>query len=818
MRHNTRSKAEGFSDLYRWATLADSGIVVTRGGEILVGYSQDPPDTSSSELSHRSAIAERVNAALQRFGTDWSLWSDLSVMPVTAYPAAGLSHFPDPYSRAVDEERRQMFASPGRYYHTSQTLIWCYSPPPAMARRLANVMYRDDRPGDQRTPFVLALETVEKALVEFEDSVGSLLGLQRMRTFTKTDAAGTEHAYDELVNYLAYCAYGVPYDLQLPDDGAFLDAVIGGEEFTPGNTPLLGQDYIAVIAIEGFPAQSLPGITDGLAALGMPYRLSQRFIFRDQADAERDIKDAERDWISLQQNAILRALGFKALPVNQHAVTMAQSCRDAQAMARDNTIKFGFYNATVILRSPELADLNAMVRMARKAIHEAGFKSRIEEENATEAMMATLPGNVEANVRRPMIHTANLAHLTTPTGTWTGAAWNPNHLYPQPAPALMQVATSGGEPYWFNNCVGDNGNFLFLGMPGSGKTTLMNGTALQGLRYRGAKMRCVDYKRGMKATTLAVGGRYYELGAGDTPAFAPLAHLDTDAEMVAAQEWVEIAFALNKGRAPDDDERTAIREALVGLSYQPGRRSITNFTVSVQSVSVRRAMEYYALDKGAGGYLFDAADVEVEASHFDSYDITALMSMGEAILLPALIALFARFDRGLDGRPQFWLLDEAWVALKSPLWAPRLERDLKTRRSYAVSVGLSTQNIADFAGSHLLPIVIENVPTRVCGANPEAQTGDLEAKNSPAGLYASMGYTWQQRELIRTLEPKRAYYVTQPAGSRVIWPEFGPLMLSVAGATGDSEVRQVEQLIAQHGDDWLRHHLISKGINPDVVR
>ncbi|TDH61244.1 hypothetical protein E2C06_17900 [Dankookia rubra] len=813
MRRYVRSSAEAFSDLYRWATLADSGLVVTRGGEILVGYWQRPPDTASSAKEIRAAISGRTNAALQRFGTDWSLWSDVAVVPVTTYPAPHLSAFPDPLSRAIDEERRQMFRTPGRFFHSGRALVWCYSPPPAAARRLADAMYRDDRPQDRRTPFALAVETVTKAMNEFEDTVGPLLGLQRMVTYTRPDTSGVEHAYDELVNYLAFTAYGVPFELQLPDDGAFLDAVIGGEDFTPGHTPLLGQEYVASIALEAFPAQSTPGIIDGLAALGMPYRLSQRFIFRDTADAERDIKDAERDWVSLQQNAILRALGFKNLPTNQYAVEMAQSCREAQAIARENRVKFGFYNATLVLRHENPAELAAMIRVARKAIHEAGFKTRLEEENGTEAFVATLPGNAEANVRRPMLHTANLADLITPTGIWTGEPENPNHLYPRPAPALMQAVTTGGEPYWYNNCVGENGNFLFLGVPGAGKTTLMNATALQALRYRGAKVRGIDYKRGMKTTALSVGGRHYELGADGGPAFAPLAHLETDAEMLAAQEWVETCFALIKHKTPDDGERGAIREALIGLQHQPGRRSVTNFCVAVQSQSVRRAMEFYCLDKGAGGFLFDAADLGVSETHFDVFDITRLMAMGDAILLPALLSLFARFDRGLDGRPQFWLLDEVWVALKSPVWAPRLYRDLKTRRSYAVSVGLATQNIADFAASDLLPVILENVPTRVCGANPEAQTGDIDAKNSPAGLYAALGYGWQQRELIRTLEAKREYFVTQPAGSRVIRPEFGPLMLSVAGTTGETEIRQVEALIAQHGADWLRHHLASKGLD-----
>ena len=98
----------------------------------------------------------------------------------------------------------------------------------------------------------------------------------------------------------------------------------------------------------------------------------------------------------------------------------------------------------------------------------------------------------------------------------------------------MHASTEGGIPFRWNNCVGDNGNFGFFGPPGRGKTTRLNVACKQFLRYRGARVRSIDFKRGMKASCLATGGAYHELGADHGPAFCPFEHLKTGADRARA--------------------------------------------------------------------------------------------------------------------------------------------------------------------------------------------------------------------------------------------------------------------------------------------
>jgi type IV secretion system protein VirB4 len=72
--------------------------------------------------------------------------------------------------------------------------------------------------------------------------------------------------------------------------------VLGGRELWPGDTPLLGDRFIGCVAIEGFPAESFPGILDTLDHLAIPYRWSTRMIYLDQHEVLGELRKFRRKW------------------------------------------------------------------------------------------------------------------------------------------------------------------------------------------------------------------------------------------------------------------------------------------------------------------------------------------------------------------------------------------------------------------------------------------------------------------------------------------------------------------------------------------
>ena len=138
-----------------------------------------------------------------------------------------------------------------------------------------------------------------------------------------------------------------------------------------------------------------------------------------------------------------------------------------------------------------------------------------------EAWLGSLPGNPYANVRQPIVHTLNLAHMMPVSAVWAGPEFN-RHLR---APPLMMTETRGSTPFRLDLHVGDVGHTLMVGPTGAGKSVLLALLALQFRRFIGAQVILFDRGRSARAAALAMGGESIELGLrGHAVAAAAGAH------------------------------------------------------------------------------------------------------------------------------------------------------------------------------------------------------------------------------------------------------------------------------------------------------
>jgi type IV secretion system protein VirB4 len=84
-----------------------------------------------------------------------------------------------------------------------------------------------------------------------------------------------------------------------------------------------------------------------------------------------------------------------------------------------------------------------IARLVQQVIDSTGMVSEIEDFNAVQAWLGSLPGHAYANVRRPIVSSLNLCDLIPLSSVWPGAAWN-RHL---DGPALIQTRTHGSTPF-----------------------------------------------------------------------------------------------------------------------------------------------------------------------------------------------------------------------------------------------------------------------------------------------------------------------------------------------------------------------------------
>ena len=807
----TRDQTIGLSDLLPWGMLADSGLVLTKRGSLLAGFYFRPPDAASASDEMQAYISSRVNEASLGFGTGWGSWADVASIPSSQYPPRHASAFPDPVSAAVDEERRRHFEAEGEHFENERVLVISYTPPLEQVAKLTDIFY-NDRTTKRPTTFARLHDGVQRHLHRIEDQIGALVGLRRMQSYRVRDASGREAMQDELVNYLHYCVTGKPDALMLPASGCYLDSLIGGQEVHTGETPIIGGDYLCCVAIDGFPGEHFPNILARLSTLPIPYRFSQRMLYLDGSDAVREIGRFKRKWGQKTTSLLAAVTGQKAAPSrNQHAVSMRDEAEAALSLAESGTVRYGWYTAVIVLRHEDLETVQLWARMVVRHVADCGFAARIETTNTMDAWLGSLPGETFCNVRRPLIHTANLADLWPLSGIWTGSATNPCPLYPQPAPPLMHAATVGAIPFRLNFHVGDVGHGLVFGPIGRGKSTLLATVAMQALRYPGMQITAFDYKRGLLATVQACGGRHFEIGGDDTPALCPLGVLESENDRAWAEEWLETCYQLQTEASFTPHQRQETHTALERLARQPFR-SMSDFLVLVQDASVADALRYYTLE-GAAGYMLDARADAIITGHFNVFETIDLMGLKEKAYLPVLLYLFRRFERGLDGRPAMLFLDEAWVALGNPVWREKLRAWLKLLRSRNCAVVMATQSLSDASRSGLLDVLVESCPTKIYLPNDEALKRGTPETPGPNDLYRAMGLNDNQIEIIRTAVPKREYYVVTPEGCRLVDLALGPLALAFAGATSEADAKTVRELVATHGEAWVRRFLDQKGVD-----
>jgi len=407
--------------------------------------------------------------------------------------------------------------------------------------------------------------------------------------------------------------------------------------------------------------------------------------------------------------------------------------------------------------------------------------------NAVEAWLGSLPGHVYANIRQPLVHTLNLAHLLPLSAIWAGPEKN-NHLA---GPPLFYAETEGSTPFRFSTHVGDVGHMLVVGPTGTGKSLLLALMALQFRRYRDAQVYIFDKGYSARAAVLAMGGTHYALGLEGALAFQPLAEIDQPAARAWAVEWIAGLLAHEKV-ALTPEIKEIVWSALNSLASAPhDERTLTGLSLLLQSNALKAALAPYTLE-GPFGSLLDAAEDGLSLGSVQCFEMEALMQT-TGVVPPVLSYLFYRLEQRFDGRPTLLILDEAWLFLDNPLFASRIREWLKTLRKKNVGVIFATQSLADIAGSSIAPALIESCPQRVFLPNDRA----LEPQSRDA--YQRFGLNERQIELIASAMPKRDYYLQSRQGNRLFQLGLGPLALTLCGSSQAADQQLIDRLVAERG-------------------
>ncbi|MGH6617120.1 conjugal transfer protein TrbE [Sphingomonas sp.] len=774
-----RRRTDRLADHLPWAALVAPGIVLNKDGSFQRSFRFRGPDLESATEVELVSVCARANNVFRRFGTGWALFFEAERREAAAYPT---SDFPDAASWLVDEERRAGFMAEGEHFESRYHLTFTWLSPADQVEAAGRSLV--DRPGgEQGRDWRAALA---QFVAETDRALDLLSGF--MPEVVALDDAAT----------LAYLHGTISHrhqDVAVPATPMYLDAVLPDTPLTGGLEPMLGDRHLRTLTVLGFPALSRPGILDALNHEAFGYRWVTRFIALDKSDATKVLTGLRRQWFNKRKSvtAMLREVLY-----NQPAQLLDSDADNKvvdadlalQALGADS-VAFGYLTATITVADANRGRVEEKVRAVERIVNGLGFTTIREGVNAVEAWLSSLPGQTYANVRQPLVHTLNLAHLVPLSSVWAGPARN-DHLG---GPPLLYASTAGSTPFRLSTHVGDVGHMLVVGPTGAGKSVLLALIALQFRRYRDSQVYLFDKGFSARAAVLAMGGAHHALGlgadAGETLAFQPLRRIDDPTERSWAAEWVAALLAHERVLVTPE-VKDALWSALGSLaSAPPEERTLTGLVLLLQSNALRIALGAYTLD-GPYGRLLDAAEQNLAFADVQCFETEALMGQA-GVVAPVLTYLFHRLEERFDGRPTLLILDEAWVFLDHPLFAARIREWLKVLRKKNVAVVFATQSLADIASSSIAPAIIESCPQRIFLPNDRA----IEPQSREA--YERFGLSSRQIELISCAMPKRQYYLQSARGNRLFEAGLGPVALALCGASDPATQKRIDAMVAEGG-------------------
>jgi type IV secretion system protein TrbE len=772
-------KPKLLADYLPWGFLVGPGIVLNKDGSFLRLAKYRGPDLESATEAELIGVTARINNVLKRFGSGWALFFEARRTEASHYP---MSNFPDPVSLLVDEERRKSFETEGGHFESGYVLSFCWLPPAETQDKAGAYLIErgDDARGisDSR-----GLEWRDYFVAETDRALDLLSNILPEISFLSDE---------ETLTHLHACVSTKDHPVSVPVIAAYLDALLADTPFTGGMAPKLGDQHLRTISVLGMPGMTTPGLLDELNDLAIGYRWVTRWIALDRPEAQKLLTRKRRQWFAKRKSvtSILREVLFnqETALLDTDASTKAAETNEALEDLGSGDVAFGYVTTTITVSAEDETEADEALRQVERVVNARGFVTIRESFNAVEAWLGSLPGNPYANVRQPIIHTLNLAHIMPISSVWAGPHWN-DHL---DQPPLLHAATRGSTPFRLNLHVGDVGHTMIVGPTGAGKSVLLAMLALQFRRYEQSQIFIFDKGRSARATALMMGGIALDLSIGSGLAFQPLSDIDNPATRAFARDWV-LALIAHEGIATDPSIKDQVWTALNSLATAPKvERTLTGLSLLLQSNRLRQALLPYTLE-GPWGSLLDGKDDRLSFADVMHFELEGLMET-KGLVLPVLTYLFHRLEARFDGRPTLLILDEAWLFLDSPLFATRIREWLKTLRKKNVAVVFATQSLADIATSSIAPSIIESCPTRIYLPNDRAIETQIRE------IYEHFGLNPRQVEIISRATSKQDYYAQTARGNRLFELALGPLALAICSASTLSDHKLMDQLQREHDE------------------
>lgn len=781
-----KEKKNSFETILPWAYISEyqEGIVVQKSGLLQKSFIFRGPDLESAAAVYFNDICIRLNEIFKWLGSGWAFQIEAKRFESKSYPGTDFDNYA---AFLVDKEREKKFQTAGVHYESDYYLTIIYEPPTDTQRKVFNLFIHKNKVSDN-TSECEAVET----LLQVANDIYALLS--KSMSIAPLD---NNQTYQFLHDSISFQQLDLIYN---PGNEPFyLDATLPDEQLINCSPIKLGDYYIPILTIKGFPRSTYPAILDKLNAAECEYRWVSRFICYDKELAKKEIQNASDIWFGARgswKDAIVKTVsGEDTGRINKAAVVQGDDADDAGIGIETDEYSLGNFTACLMVWDKDKKNALKKLTYMKSIIQERNFTCHEEKSNRFEAFKSMMPGNVYANIRRTNITSLNFAHIVPSSAIWAGDFYNSHTASLVGVSSPLCVCSTGYRtPFYLNLNIGDVGNFFLVGPVGAGKSTALQMIEIQFLKYPGARVYILDKGRSARQLTMAVGGKYFEPGTSSVT-FQPLEHLETYEDKLWACEFIEGLLVIQNITITTEITQD-IKTAIDLLSdTDVCQHTITTLKDLVQNQTVKDGLTLYTL-KGKYGAIFDSDSTSISSGRWLMLEMENLMRLGDACITPALSFIFHFLDRSFDGTLSLLILDEAFLFFRNKYFAEKFHEWLKTLRKKNVWVGFATQEVADIVNSPLCSTITQQCLTKIYLADKEATTPALSE------YYEKLGLTNAEIEQLSYATMKQDYYYKSPHGTRMFQFDLDSNGVTLA-LIGGQDHEKLDELEHKHEEIFM---------------
>jgi type IV secretion system protein VirB4 len=532
------------------------------------------------------------------------------------------------------------------------------------------------------------------------------------------DSKGQFRFFRRLVNYDDWRIAGEPKHSQ------FLCDQIVNSLLEPERDHLhVGDDYVRILTMKEAISETRPLALDKLLKIPANFMAVSEWMPLPPAAARKEVNKRRRHF-NISKTGFVSQLGNDPAKTNPRDVLVDESKQaDIEDLgdclrALGDGQQLGEFSVTIVLYGKDRLALDSLVGEFAGVFTNADGTLIAETYNQINAYLAIVPGNYAFNLRRLYLLNTNYADLSFLFTILPGEKIN---VY-LGAEYLAVMETDNQTPYYLNLHCGEVAHTLILGMTGSGKSYLCNFLLQNAQKYEPLTF-IFDIGGSFEPLTHIFGGSY--LNAGREARDFTI----NPFSLTPTKENQEFLFSLLRVLIEGDGQRyrldfkeeVKLWNAIERIyMLEPAQRTLSNFSSIVGELKDRL---YRWTRAGQYGFLFDNPDDTLTFRRFQTFNFAG---WGDApsLLEPLLFYILHRASQEICDPERLatfkaFLMDEAWLFMRSEVIRDYIVQAQKTWRKHKAAMILATQSIKELQDSAMLHIVAESCPTKIFLANPE---------------------------------------------------------------------------------------------------